>query len=565
LFSKFAARLPSPLRAVLAALLFLVVWAFLNANFNLRSPHPNYQPPLWYLLPSLDACVLLAVFALLGWRGWRIPAWATVGLAVLVTVARLYRFADGLMWEESYRPVNLTIDLPLVPDLAQFLRSTVPFPRLLIGALAIAAVMAAYLVVIYATLVVAERFLASGWRARGLFAGLLLPLAALGSTWAADRSPELHTGLFGRSVVPLFIQQVRSSRDVAALGRVKAAEIRQVQERLQQTPSDLKALQGADVMIFLVESYGSVLFHDRTLMSLRCPNLEDFGSAISARGFAVASNFINSTTYGGGSWMPQTTLATGISVRDGIEYALVRTNEPPPKTLAEFFKEAGYRTVLAAAGGLRRWPEGVVQGFDHRYYAAEMEYQGPPFGWVTMPDEYVIDVMHRKEVATAKGPLFLQNVMISSHAPWSMVPLPVNDWSLLDHGRLYHDSHVARFPINWNNLDKGAPAYAYSLCYDFDVLKRYITERITRDTFMVIFGDHQPSPVLTNGDPSWAVPIHVISRNRAIIERFNEAGYSPGMIPPSTGTVAGLETLMPQLLELLSRPPLAPRGEHDEP
>jgi hypothetical protein len=234
--------------------------------------------------------------------------------------------------------------------------------------------------------------------------------------------------------------------------------------------------------------------------------------------------------------------------------------DPPPRTLPQVFRQAGYRTVLVQPGTTRPFPEGLTFGFDKKYYSWNFDYQGPPFGWATVPDEYVVDYIQRQELdAKRANPSFIQYALVSSHAPWAVVPLAVNDWSKIGHGQLFKD-YQAKFPISWGNLKEGAPAYCYSLYYDFDVLRRYILERLKRDAFIVIMGDHQPAAVITNNDPSWAVPLHVLSKNKKLIERFNEAGYAPGMTPPLTGgAVAGLETLLPELMERLSDAPPAAR------
>jgi hypothetical protein len=555
LLKKFAAHVPAPARPALFALLFFVAWAFLDAVFNLRYPNPAYEPKGWYLLPSLDVLALLAVFSILGWRRIRTPAAVTIAFTIAAAVVRLLRTADGLMWVAAFRPINVALDYPLLRDLLEHLRASNSVARLVVGAVVLAALTAVFLFLVYFALVSTQRYLARGTRERLVMAGAVVAATALSPLWRADHSPDLHLGLFGRSVVPVAIDQAHLVEPTTVAKQHKMEEIRAVQAQLAATPSDLKELNGADVLVFIIESYGSIAFRDRRIVSMRCPPLEEFGTALAARGYHAASSLVNSTTYGGGSWMPQTTFATGIFVGNAFDYSVVRYADPPPRTMAETFKNAGYHTVLVAAGTIWSWPEGLIRGFDRRYYEADLEYAGPSFGWASMPDEYVVDFVHRHEVARARSPLFVEYVLMSSHAPWAKIPLPVGDPSKLDHGRVYLDGgHVAQFPLHWGNVDQGAPAYAYSLCYDFEVIKQYVLERITRDTLIVIWGDHQPSPLLTGNDPSWAVPVHVLSRNPRIIERFNSAGYTTGMIPPQTGTAAPLTTIFPQLMEALSRP-----------
>jgi hypothetical protein len=557
LLSKYLALIPAPVRAACAALLFLVSWALLDAAFNHRYPLADVTEPKpwhalpWYLLPSLDVCVLLAIFAVLGWRKWRVPRPVTIVLAVLVTLVPLYRLADGLAHENYYRPVNLYFDLPLLPDYIHFVRGTEPAATLWKGALEIVAAVLLAGVASYGVLLYLQRYLARGWHQRGVFLGVVALFTALSYKWPADKL-ELHHGLFGTSVAPQLVDQIQATAAGMKLRRTKATEARAVAERLRQLPSDLDRLQGADVLLFLVESYGSALFRNPYLVSMRCPAREEFGYVLSKHGFYTASSFLESPIKGGGSWLAHTTMATGVVARDGLDFAAIQQTVPRPRTMAEIFQGAGYHTVLVQPGTFRRWPEGESRGFGRKYYSWDLEYEGPSFGWFNVTDEYLLDFIHRRELSVPRGPLFVQYALVSSHAPWTMLPLPVHDWHKLDRGRIYQQSHVLNFPIDPLHLEKRAAAYAFSLCYDFDVLQSYITERLTRDALVIILGDHQPPGIVTDDDPSWAVPIHVVSRHREIIDRFNEAGFTEGMIAVEPRTSPGLETLMPLLLDILS-------------
>jgi len=557
LLSPTASSLKAALRALLLAVLFLAAWAWLNVVFNLRYPAREPEPVFWYLLPSIDVCLLLGLFGLLGAGAWRPPVWANIVLTGLITLVRLFRVADGLVGQNYFRAVNLYLDLPLLPDLARLLRSTVTLPQLVLGGLVVIAALAAFMAVTYAALVYLQRFLASGWRARGLFACVVVLFAQLSSRWPAEESPQLHTGLFGASVESALVEQVRFASSAAALRGAKVAEIQAVQTRLQQLPSDVGRLAGSDVLLFLVESYGSAVFRNPYLLDKVGRAHAAFSSSLADHRYFVASSFVDSSTYGGGSWLAHATLHTGVRIADGLEFAVIRNTDPPAKTMAATFKQAGYRTVLVQPGTTRSWPEGLIHGFDRKYYARDLEYEGPAFGWATMPDEYVVDFIHRRELDTARRPLFIEYALVSSHAPWAVAPLPLRDWSGMERGHVFRKAGARRFPMSWSNLREGGEAYAYALAYDFDVLARYITERITRDAFIVIMGDHQPAGSVIGDDPSRAVPVHVISRDQRLIARFSAAGYAMGLVPPSTGRIAGLEALLPDLVERLSHGPSA--------
>jgi hypothetical protein len=549
------AKLPPASRAALTAIatsvLFLAVWALLDGVLNLRYPSRNPDPFYRSLFPSIDVCVLLAVFAAIGSLRRRVPAWLLAIVTVLMVFVRLFRIADGTIQWQWFRNVNLYLDVPLLADLARLLRGSVPLPRLIIGGLLLILGLAALLFSIFGALVYAQRFLASGWWQRGVFACVLLGFLTAGM-WPNAARPE--RGLFEKSVTPMFVEQFKFAISAKRLRREKAEQIRATQTRLEQMPSSLTGLRGADVLFFLVESYGSSVFRKPELQTIVEPELETFKSTLAGQGYFMASKYFESCTYGGGSWWAHATLATGVRVGDGLEYAVVVQMAPPPKTLASTFQQAGYRTVLVQPGMTKTFPEGMVHGFVKKYYLPHLDYHGPSFTWAPVPDQYVVDFIDRREIEPHPQPLFIQYVLVSSHAPWSTVPTPVDDWSQVKDTAVF-ENHQKSFPVGWSNLGDGGPAYSHAVAYDFEVIRRYLLQRLKHNSFVIILGDHQPAGSVTGNDPSWAVPVHVLSRDRALIERFIAAGYTAGMTPAASRSVPGMETFFTELVGRLSAEP----------
>jgi hypothetical protein len=60
---------------------------------------------------------------------------------------------------------------------------------------------------------------------------------------------------------------------------------------------------------------------------------------------------------------------------------------------------------------------------------------------------------------------------------------------------------------------------------------------------------------VTRWSRSHAVPVHVISRNRALVDAFRTRGFQSGMRPAPADAPPGLETLLPDLLADLSPHP----------
>jgi hypothetical protein len=538
-------------RAIPGALLFLVAWAFLNAVVNVRYPAPLPEPRWWYLLPSIDVVALLLILAGLGWWGRHLPRWTLGALAVLFVWVRLFRMAQGLVDLNYYRLLNLTLDMPLLPELVRLLHATLSLPRFILTMLLFVSGLGLGLLLLFGALWHCQRFLAGGHWQRGLFVGVLALMGALSSRWPADQRPDLHHGLFAKSILAPHVHQVR----LAAAGKnhrlIKATDIQNKQRALARLPAGLERLGNKDVFFFLIESYGSTALLKPQHFARLAPMFDGFVAKLQSKGMDVRSNWLDSPTYAGGSWLAHATLATGVRNGDALEYAVVLGTKPPPLTLATVMARTGRRTVTVQPGMTRPFPEGMVEGFAAKYYLAAFNYQGPSFGWAPLPDQFGVDYIHRHEVLPAKSPLFIQYAMVSSHAPWNVQAPVLEDWSTLGDGSVFKGVTPYRYPVSWTNIAEGGEAYADSLLYDFAVIEHYLIEMLKRDALVIIMGDHQP-PGVAAPDPSHAVPVHLIARDPALLARFESVGYVPGMIPGPTGQVKGMETFLPFLMEQLS-------------
>lgn len=544
------------------ALTFVLGWAFLDCLFNLRSP--GSEPAGWYFLPSIDVVVLLAAFWLVRARGLVVPDWLRFAVVMFALVTRIFRFAEGIVERHFHRAFNLYLDVPLVPNLVALMRSTVSAPRLLIWSALIAVGIVLLGVLTWWALAINERAMAHRGPRR-LFVAVMILSALLSPLWLNRRQPELHLGLFGRSIVPRIAGEVSFLRRAPAYRRERNEEIARMRDRLRAMPNRLERLHHADVLLIVVESYGATVIDQPDYARRMAPVYGAFESELGQHGFAMASSLLTSATYGGRSWLAHAGLRTGVRTGDGLAYAVML--DAQPQTMADFFRTSGYRTVLVQPGTTARKPEGLVAGFDEKIYAMDLDYHGPAFRWATMPDQYVIDFVHRREVARVpevpRPPLFVEYELVSSHSPWSLQPRLVDDWNdLRDGGRIFNQLQPVRYEIGWTNLGQAGEAYVTSVIYDLDMLRRYIAERIDDDALIIVLGDHQPSADVTRDSPSHDVPIHVISRDRSFIRRFEAAGYVPGMRVSREQPARAMETFLPDLLAMFSR---AAGGEQQAP
>jgi hypothetical protein len=200
------------------------------------------------------------------------------------------------------------------------------------------------------------------------------------------------------------------------------------------------------------------------------------------------------------------------------------------------------------------WPEGEFFGYQKKYYAWDFDYEGPVYGWSTMPDQYVLDFVFHREIQERTDPLFIEFILTGSHAPFHRQPPYVEDWSKIGSGKIYHDLEVITFPIIWPDLSNAAEGYVASIAHELKVIVEFIIKFIDDDTLIVVLGDHQPNVQITGKQASWSVPIHVISRNRNHLQAFLNRGYTPGLIPTQPLPHRGMQTFLFDFLSDFSTP-----------
>jgi phosphatidylglycerophosphate synthase len=514
-------------RYVSPTLFFLLAWSFLNLMVNVR--YPATEPSGWYFLPSLDVTVLLAVFALLGLAGWRLPWGARVPIVILLIFIRGLRIGDGVTGHYFGKLFNLYIDLPLAPDLVRYAHSTFAAWKFYAGVLVALALVGLLVLAVDRVLAFSAAYFQRRRRVL-LFVGVALPFAIASAFLDEDpRYNERYAGAFASSVVPRIQREATFLLNVYDHRLSGMRNIGRTQDILNQTPSHLERLHHANLYLIFVESYGATVFDRPSFVEKAVPALKAMQSDLTRHGFTSASGLMESATYGGMSWLAHATLLTGVRTTDQLQYDLLGVSHP--HSMARLVHNAGYYTIMVQPNTNRQSHTADFYDFDQVYKNWDFDYAGPPFAWASMPDQYAMDYVRRNVIAKRTGPLFVTYMLVSSHAPWSHTPTMVEDWSQIGDGSIYNTHPLKRAYTNWPGFSNAAEPYLTSILYDLQVLDGYLTTFVDDDSLFVILGDHQPVSEITDNSPSWAVPVHVISRDPSLVAPFVARGYTTGMIP----------------------------------
>lgn len=512
---------------------FLAALAWLSLVLNL----PNW-PPYWFgagharLAP--EAVALLAVLALAGLLGRpprRAGAWA---VAVLLFVLVLLRLGDLAANLTLGRPVNLALDLPLLPSILEVIVGSASWTELALGAVLVPAGLAAVLALNRAAVGALAK--TAGRRGPAVLVGALLALAAGAAGFGPFPPPSW-------SVSALTMNQLRGAVETAALREDYRRHL-EADPLAAVTPAAglLGGLDGRDVTIVFVESYGAAALDDPGLSNTILPLLDGAGRRLAAAGIALRSGRIASPVRGGQSWLAHGTVLTGLPLSSQPLYAMALSARRT--TLAHLFARAGYATVAVVPAVRRAWPEGAVLGFDRIVDASGLGYAGPDYGWGGIPDQYTLSALDR--VLPDGRPVFAQVVLVSSHGPWRPVPPLIADWDEVAEGGIYLTAE--RHPDGADMREDYAAALGYSLASVFDWIER----RVEDGGLVVVLGDHQPAPLITGPDASFVVPVHAASRSAELVEAFADWGFAPG--PRPGGGPVPMAAFRDRFVETFSRP-----------
>jgi hypothetical protein len=511
------------------------------AALNFAFTFDNVWPTLWIrpdLVLSTEAALIVLAVALYA-RAFEPPGPRLVAaIAAVCTALALGRYADVTVPALFGRPINLYWDGRHLPALL----SLAADGRMAALALLVAAALAGLLAVVFLSLRWAVRTIvdaaasARTQRILGVAAGSIAAAFFVGQASGTPGTARF----FAAPVSATYFEQARFVAD--ALSDTAA------DQRLGASPrfdSNLRRLDGADVFLVFLESYGAATFDQPAFASALAARRAALGEAIRASGRRVVSAFVRSPTFGGGSWLAHASLLAGIDVSDPKRYDLLLTTRRP--TLVRLFRERGYDAFALMPGLRADWAEGAFYGFDAILDSRSLEYAGPAFGFWRIPDQFALARLDALAIRPgARPPAFVFFPTITSHIPFQPVPPYQPDWGRVLGAEPFDRAGVERVTAglpDWNRL---APAYVQTINYAYEWLAGYLQRPAARDFVMIVVGDHQPVATVSGQHASWDVPVHVIAGRNAVLRALTEAGFRPGLTParPAIGAMHDLTRVL---------------------
>ncbi len=506
----------------MTALKALAALLFLNAALSFENwwPTPAVVPD-HRLAPEFVALWVLLLVAV---KRWGEPSRRlTAALALVYLLLVIGRYLDVTAPALFGRPINLYWDVGQIPRfLSVASQQLEPWQ---IGGVAVLAVLLLW--GLFWLLRLAVQVAARDAAPFALRSAAALGATAVAAVLAVANAAGVHATwpVVAKPVTPTYVRQADLLVSALSPARLEAA--------LPPSPafdSDLAALRGADLTLMFLESYGATVFDRPESRDRLASARAALAQAIAASGQQVVSAFVTSPTFGGASDMAHLGLLSGIDLSDPRRHDLLLTTGRP--TLLDLFRARGYETFGFYPALSWDWPERRFYAFDRFLDGPGLGYHGPHFGLWWIPDQYAVARFDElNPIGPQTPPRFLLFPTITSHIPFRPVPPYQPDWSRILSAHPFDDADVARAladEIDWTDLP---PAYLRTIEYTYTWLGGYLRQPYARNRLLILVGDHQPAGSVTGPGAPWDVPVHVVTSDARLLERFEALGFRPGLEP----------------------------------
>ena len=539
--------------AQLLGVLFALL--FLNGmlSFSTWWPTPGIVPDA-RMAPEF-VLLWLVLLALVGWRG-RLPDRAAAALTLAYLLLVLGRYLDVTAPSLFGREINLYWDAPQLP---RFLWVTAQHAPAWISVGASAAV-ALLLWLLYRSLrwgigVAARDAVPYAlrtpwvWALTALAAATALAnVAGVRATWPYVSKPVIPTYARQTQILLTAFSPQRLERVLPPSHTLAAA--------LQAPPgAALGALAGRDVYLIFMESVGAVVHDNSKAVAALAVTRQRFELDVQAGGRQLVSAFVRAPTFGGASDLSHLSLLSGIDLKDPLRHDLLLTSRRP--TLGTLFKAQGYQIFGLYPALSWDWPEQAYYGYDRLEDGRTLGYRGPELGYWKIPDQYTLarfEQLHPR--APGSAPRFVFFSTITCHFPFNPVPPYQPDWHKVLSDEPFDAAAVQRAlaeKVDWLNM---LPDYLRMVDYTYRWLGGFLRLPEPRETVFILVGDHQPTANVSGEGASWDVPVHIVSRDAALLARFSAQGFAPGLNPPRQ-PLGGLHDLTAMILKAFAAPALA--------
>ncbi|MDX2286424.1 MAG: sulfatase-like hydrolase/transferase [Bacteroidia bacterium] len=303
-----------------------------------------------------------------------------------------------------------------------------------------------------------------------------------------------------------------------------------------------------DVYLLFVESYGRCAQTKWWSKDRYARLVQGLTDTLSMAGWNSASAYSLAPVLGGRSWLAFTSVMAGVKLDDQIQFNALLDRYPDFPHIIRYFQGQGYHTFRLKTFARQEASTDQAYAAQERFYGFdrwmkhhEIPYQGFPYDFNGgIPDQYGLG--YARETAQAAGkPLMMFFISMGSHWPW-FPPAPVTaDWRQLDSIRedpyripadpraaSEYERYMARLE------EKIYLRYLRTIEYELRMFVDFVLNTQNPNSVFLIMGDHQPPEITYYGGDGLETPVHLISRDTALIGSLLPYGFRRGLEADTT-------------------------------
>jgi hypothetical protein len=347
------------------------------------------------------------------------------------------------------------------------------------------------------------------------------------------------------------VAQVRATQSAFADQRLFQQTIHGPDPEAQIPTSDLlTGLRGKDVVIAFVENYGQVSIQGMPFSQDIDAALRQDNASLARAGWSTQSAWVNAPSYAGASELAHATLQSGVWVNSTQRYTEITGTSR--FTLSDAFDKAGWHTVSDSPADGEDFTEGTsFFHWDQILNQDNVGYQGPTFGYASMPDQYLFSKFQQLALPPGHQPVMAELDMVSSHWPWLLIPTMV-PWNQVGNGSIFLPIRIDAAKVN-RNLSNVPHLYATSIEYSMQALTSWVTELNDPNLVLILLGDETPGPPITTpGRVSHVVPISIVARDPSVFRQIASWRWQGGLVPGNQAPQLQMDAFRNQFLGAFS-------------
>lgn len=282
-----------------------------------------------------------------------------------------------------------------------------------------------------------------------------------------------------------------------------------------------------NIYFLLIEAYGSFYFDEPELSDSSQCTFKGFTRQLENRGYSILSQYSESTTTGGQSWLPYSSFLFGYRMDNDFLFKNYLRDPMfrQANSLLHLLKQAGYTNYnlnpITPIEGINV-PYKEMREFysiDDWLLRDKIEYHGDVYGFGSCPpDQYSLNYAINHIRNQGQSPYTLFFLTKNSHTPF-VSPKYEEQWQSLQFRST--PQHINKGFFSYPTIRD----YRQAIEYEFNLLGDFISENGGENDIFIVLGDHQPPILCDPSNPDLRTPVHVISKHRPFVESFRTYGF----------------------------------------